>query len=125
MRTQFNNDFIPVQQKGRRVPVHLHDRVEKELNNFMDQKHIIKLDKCSDRQFISPIVITVKKDPTVKLALNSKKMNKFIHQNKYQMPNIDLLLDIIAQVVKLNKNQQTRLSTLDLRYAYSQLPLDK
>ena len=55
MRTQFNKEFIPVQQKGRRVPVHLQERVEKE------QKHIIKLDKCSDRKFISPIVITVKK----------------------------------------------------------------
>ena len=93
MRTQFNKEFIPVQQKGRRVPVHLQERVEKELNKLMDQKHIIKLDKCSDRQLISPIVITVRKDQMVKLALDSKKINKFIHKNKYQMPNIDLLLD--------------------------------
>ena len=61
MRTQFKEKFVPVQQKGRRVPVHLKERVEKELNKLMDQKHIVKLDKCSDRQFISPIVITVKK----------------------------------------------------------------
>ena len=80
MRNQFNNEIIPVQQKGRRVPVHLQDRVEKELNKLMDQKHIIKLDKCSDGQFISPIVITVKKDQTVKLALDSNKINKFIHK---------------------------------------------
>ena len=46
----------------------------------MDQRHIIKLDKNSDRQFISPIVIIVKKDQTVKLALDSKKMNKFFHK---------------------------------------------
>ena len=65
----------------------------------MDQNHIIKLDKCSDRQFICPIVITVKKDQTVKLALDSKKINKIIHKNKYQMPNIEMLLDNIAQVV--------------------------
>ena len=90
----------------------------------MDQKHIIKLDKCSDRQFISPIVITGK-DQTVKLELDSKKINEFIHKNKYQMPNIDLLLDNIAQVVKSNNSQQTLFSTLALRYAYSQIPLDK
>ena len=41
------------------------------------------------------------------------------------MPNIDLLLDNIAQVVKSNNKQQTLFSTLDLRYAYSQIPLDK
>ena len=62
MRTQFNHNFIPIQQKGRRIPVHLQERVEGELNKLMDQNHIIKLDKCSDQQFISPIVTTVKKE---------------------------------------------------------------
>ena len=73
-----------------------------------------KLDKCLDRQFISPIVITVKR---------TKQSNS--HKNKYQMPKIDLLLENIAQVVKSEKSQQMLISTLDLRYAYSQVPLDK
>ena len=73
MKTQFNRDFESVQQKCRRIPIHLQERIEVELNKLIDQKHIIKLDKCSDKQFISPIVITVKKDQTVKLALDSKK----------------------------------------------------
>ena len=128
MKTQFNQDFMPIQQKGqkgRRIPVHLQERVEGELNKLMDQNHIIKLDKCSDRQVISPIVITVKKNQTVKIALDSKKINEFIHKNKYQMPNIELLLVKIAQVVKSDKSKQTLFSTLDLRYAYSQIPLDE
>ena len=74
------------------------------------QFNIIKLDKCLDRQFISPIVITVKKDQTVKLALDSKKINKFNHKNKHQMPNIDLLLD--------NIEQQSANSILNIRFAY-------
>ena len=41
------------------------------------------------------------------------------------MPNIELLLDNIAQVVKSDKSQQTLFSTLDLWYAYSQIPLHK
>ena len=41
------------------------------------------------------------------------------------MLNIDILLDNIKQVVKSNENQQTLFLTLDLRYAYSQIPLDK
>ena len=99
MKTQFNQDFKPIQQKGRRIPVHLQERVEGELNKLMDQNHIILLDKSSDRQFISPIAITVKEDQTAKLALDSKKINKFIDKNNYQMPNIEMLLDNIAQVV--------------------------
>ena len=125
MKIQFSQDFMPIQQKGRRIPVYLQERVEGELNKLMDQNHIIKLDKCSDRQFIIPIEITVKKDQTVKVALDSNKINKFIHKNKYQMPNNELLLDNIAQVVKSDKSKQTLFSTFDLRYAYSQIPLDK
>ena len=75
--------------------MHLQERVEAELKKLMDQKHINKLDKYSDRQIFSPIVITVKKDQTVKLALDSKKINNIIHKHKYQMPNIILLLDKI------------------------------
>ena len=41
------------------------------------------------------------------------------------MPNINLLLDNIAEVVKSNENQQILFSTLDLRYAFLQIPLDK
>ena len=64
----------------------------------------VKLGKCSDKQFICPIAVTVKKDQTVKLALNSKKINKFIHKNKYQMPNIELLL--VAQTIKSDTKKQ-------------------
>ena len=41
------------------------------------------------------------------------------------MPNFDLLLYNIAQVIKSNNNQQTLFSTLDLHSAYSQILLDK
>ena len=41
------------------------------------------------------------------------------------MPNIDLLLDCIAQVVKSDKTKQMLFSKLDPRYAYSQIALDK
>ena len=41
MRTQFNKEFIPVQQKGRRVSVHQQKRVEKEPNKFMNQKQTL------------------------------------------------------------------------------------
>ena len=64
--------YTPCQHKGRRVPLQLLDKVEQELQKLIDDKQIIKLDKCSDELFISPVVITVKKDKTVKIALYSK-----------------------------------------------------
>ena len=125
MRTQFIKDAIPIQQKGRRRSIHLQERVEKKLNKLMDQKHIVILNRCSDKHLTSPNVITVEKDQTFKLALDSKKVNDFIHKNKYQMSKIDLPLDNNAQIVKSNSKEQTLFSTRDLRYAHWQIPSDK
>ena len=61
--------------------------------------NVIKLDNCSDKNFISPIIVTVKQDTTIKIAMDSKVINKAIHKNKYQMQNIDCLMDNIAQSI--------------------------
>ena len=126
VHTTFLKEFKALQQKGRRIPIHIQEKVEQEIRSLIDQGHIVKLEKCSDQQFISPIVITVKKDQSIKLAMDSKQINKMIHKNKYQMPNIDILLDNVAQSAQQghDKPGTTLFSTIDLRYAYSQLNLD-
>ena len=69
-------------------------------------------------------MITVKKDQSVKLALDSKVFNKALHKNKYQMPNIDMLIDTNSLFLTNNQNgQKAYFSTLNLKYAYSQLKL--
>ena len=40
IRTQFNQDFIPIQQKGRRIPVHLQERVKGKLNKLIDKNKL-------------------------------------------------------------------------------------
>ena len=65
----------------------LQEKVDKEIDKLITQGHIEKLKECSDRYFVSPIVIT-EKDGSVKLALESQELNKQVHKNKYQMPNI-------------------------------------
>ena len=96
-----------------------------ELKKLLDKKHIIKLSSCPDIYFISPVVVTVKTDQSIKLALDSEILNKAIHKNKYQMPNIDTLIEFISQQISAPAPQHTtEFSTLDLKYAYSQLNLD-
>ena len=70
--TLFHSPLIPIQEKGRRIPIHILDRVEKEINKLIEQDHIYKLDNCTNDCFIPPIVITAKKDGSVKLALDAK-----------------------------------------------------
>ena len=97
--SNFHKDCQPRHQKGRCIPINLQNKVNKELKKSFDEKHIIKLTSCPDKYFISPIVVNVKEDKTIKLALVSKELNKAIHKNKYQMPNINTLIESISQKI--------------------------
>ena len=92
----FKDNFKPTQHKGRRVPLHLLERVEKTVDNLIEDEQIMRLEKCSDEYFISPVVITVKKDKSIKKALDTKELNDAIHKNKYQMQSIVHLIDAVA-----------------------------
>ena len=124
-KSPFHHTFHPTQHKARRVPLHLIDKVERELKKLIEDKQIIKLDKCLDEYFISPAVITVKHDKSIKIALDSKTLNDAIHKIKYQMQSIDLLMDTIACKISELKQKAGTLSfsKIDLKYAYSQVPL--
>ncbi len=123
VRTKFRQPLQATQQKGRRTPLALQEKVAIEIRRLTKETHIIKLRNCNEDQFISPIVITVKKDGSIKLALDSKRLNEWVIKNKYQMPNIDELIDQIAQIITSSKSGRVWFTTVDLAYAYSQLKL--
>ncbi len=75
-----------------------------------------KLKACNEHQFTSPIVIIVKKDGSLKLALDSKKLNESVIRNKYQMPNIDESMDQMAQIVTSKRLGKVWYSSVDLIY---------
>ena len=82
VRTKFYKNYTQTHQKARRVPINLLDKVFSGLRKLSDQGHIEKLSKYSDQIFISPMVFTVKKNKSVKLAHDSKVLNKTISENR-------------------------------------------
>ena len=119
----FKSPLVPIQEKRRRVPVHIQDKVGVEIQNLIQDGHVVKLNKRTSEHFISPIVITAKKDGSVKLAMDEKPMIDQIHKNQYQMPNLLELLDSAAQIITSDKIGDVWLTSLDLKYAFSQIPL--
>ena len=75
-----------------------------ELDKLIQDKQITKLEKCPEDLFDIPVGITVKKDKSVQIALDSKKISKAIHKNKYQMQSIDHLVDAVALYITQRKN---------------------
>ena len=76
-----------------------------------------------NRLFIAPIVITVKKDDSMKLALDAKPISRQLYKNKYQMLNVDELMDGISQIITARAAGTLYFTVLDLKYAYSQIRL--
>ena len=105
------------------MPVTLQDKVDKEIDKQLAQGHIEKLQESSDRYFAYPIVTTIKKDGSVKLAQEPRELKKYVHKNKYQMPNIEKLVDAIGQLISEKKQGELYLITKELTYTYGQLPL--
>ena len=126
VESKFHKNFQSKHQKSRKVPINLQERVNSETKKLLEKKHIEKFNNCSDQNFISPIVITVERDQTINLALDSKSPNKTVHKNKYQMPNNETLIDSLSQIItdyKTESADKIYFSTIDLKYAYSQLNL--
>ena len=73
---------MPIQQKGKRVPITLQEKADNEIDKLLAQGLLQELEECSDKVIVSPIVITVKKDRSVKLALESRELVKQVHKNK-------------------------------------------
>ena len=74
---------------------------------------------------INPIVITAKKDGSIKLAMDAKPLNAQIWKNKFQMPNIRQLIDSAAQIITSDAPGLVWFTSLDLKYAFSQLKFSK
>ena len=107
-KSTLTQNIYPYQHKGRRVPLHLTDKVDKEIQHLVDTNQIIKQEKCSDQVFISPVVITVKHDQSIKLAPDSKLLNDVIDKNKYQMQSID---NLRTQLPKTSLTTKTNKAT--------------
>ena len=84
--TEIMENFKSVLRYGRSVPIHLQEREKQEIRKLIRQDHVKKLEKCSDKQVISPKITTVKNVHPIKLALNSKQINKYIHKISINCP---------------------------------------
>ena len=58
---KFKYLHCPLQEKGRRIPIHIQEKVQVEIDKLLREGHIERLDECTSDCFIAPIVITVKK----------------------------------------------------------------
>ena len=113
-----------IQQKERPVAIHFQNSVQCELETLIEKGHLEKADQTTENCFVSPAIITIKKDKSVKIALDSRNLNESCVKRKATMPDMEELISkISAEITK--SNEEIWMSKLDLDYAYGQARLSK
>ena len=120
---QLKPGHYPVKQKTRPIPLHLREDVGRELEKLIKSGHLEKIKDVDDDCFVSPVVITVKSDKPVKIALDSRKLNDSCIKMRPHMPNMEELLNQILVEISRDRTVQLFTSKIDLDYAYGQMKL--
>ena len=103
VKIQIKPGCYPIQQKARPIPYHLQDDEKNELDRIKKSGHLQRLETIEEDCFVSPVVITVKKDKTVKIALDARKLNDSCITERPHMPNMDERLNQISSELSKNK----------------------
>lgn len=117
VKLHIDEKIPPVAQKPRRTPFHLRDKVEKELQNLIDQDIIEKVNG-EPTPWVSPIVAVPKKDSdAVRICIDMREANKAIIRERHQMPTVEELTTDL--------NGAKIFSKIDLTSGYHQLELEE
>src|SRR5271170_391874 len=103
----------PIKARAYRMPPKEEEIVAKEIDNMLEAKVI----RPSESPWASNVVLVKKKDGTIRFCVNYKKMNAQTTQDAYPLPRIEETLEKVAGC--------ERYTTLDLRSAYWQIPMDQ
>ena len=125
VKIDLKEDAKIIQQKGRPVPIHLQNQVAEEIKRLIKNGYLERATEITEDCFVSPAVITVKKDKSMKIALDSRKLNEATNKKKAQMPNMEELISRISRKISEEQEGEIWITKLDFDYAYGQIKLNE
>lgn len=111
---ELNKGVSPVVEPLRKIPFSLLDEVEKELHRMETLGVIVKVNEPT--QWVSSIVITKKRNGSLRICLDPRNLNKAILRPHYPFPSLD--------TIKSKLRGATVFSTLDANSGFWTIPLD-
>lgn len=107
------SDNTPFKHRAR--PIHPHDveAVKKHLQELLDSGVI----RESESPFASPIVVVRKKNGSVRLCIDFRKLNSQTIKDAYALPNLEEVFSLL--------NGSKWFSVLDLKSGYYQVEMDE
>ena len=111
--TIITKDATPVKLPSYRLPHAYRDTVRSELKEMMNSGII----EDSNSDWASPIVLVKKKDGSLRLCVDYRRLNAVTRADAYPMPRVDDLIDQLGKA--------RFISTLDLTKGYWQVPMSE
>ena len=108
VKIQLRPDINPVQQNALPIPLHsTRCEVDKEIQKLVESGLIEKIRRSTGRYiYFTDAVITVKKDKTVKLALDPRKLDESCIKRQPNTPNMEDLINRISTELSENDEEQ-------------------
>ena len=103
----------PFKVRGRRVPPHQRELVDEALDQMLANDVI----RPSESPWSSPLLLVKKRDGTMRVCVDFRKLNEVTVRDAYPIPRIDETLDSLSG--------NAYFTCLDLKQGYWQLPLDE
>ena len=125
IKIQLKPGHFPVKQNPRPVPLHLQEDVGRELEKLIKSGHLEKIKDVDEDCFVSPVLITVKSEKSVKIALDSRKLNDSCIKMSPYMLNMEEQLNQISVEITRDRTMQLFMSKIDQDYAYGQMKLSE
>ena len=116
----FKPDAVFKKQRASKVPIHLHDKVNRLLDILEQYENIStvkKEEQPKGNTFINPFIILAKGE-SLKIVLDARYLNSLIDESKCNWP----IEPIQVILTKINGKYFT---TADMNSAYNQMPLDE
>ena len=96
--------------------------MKNDLGRLIKSGHLERLETIEEDCFVSPVVLTVRKDKTVKIALDARKLNESCVKRP-DMPNMKELLNQLSTELSRNDHDPIWISVINLDFAYLKMKL--
>uniref|UniRef100_A0A1I7UWV7 RNA-directed DNA polymerase n=2 Tax=Caenorhabditis tropicalis TaxID=1561998 RepID=A0A1I7UWV7_9PELO len=110
---ELNDGAEPIRQKPRPIPLAVRPQIREMLQKMVSQDVI----RESRSPWSSPVVLVKKKDGSVRMCIDYRKVNKVVRNNAHPLPNIESTLQSLSG--------KRVFTTLDLLAGYWQIPLQE
>ena len=94
LHLELDESVQPVQLPPRRVPLAVKDKLQAELEMLSNMEIIAKVDDPTD--WISSMVVTIKRNGKIRLCIDSKALNNALKRSHYPLPSIEDVLPLLS-----------------------------